>query len=207
VNEAVTTSSDLLSVIGRVDLMISIIGVFSTILLFLLGYLVWRNYEAKNKFDNEVREITEIRKNLEKFYSSMYELIKQFSQILNTFEKSLSKSADNAKLLKQVAEEVEKSAKETKAPAPQIKSIANAQKAIGESFNQLQTYAGTATAIREAMQPNIDALERYYAEIASKMSQIPTTAMGEKMKEVDKITRNVAEMVVSGKTKNKKKKK
>ena len=29
-------------------------------------------------------------------------------------------------------------------------------------------------------------------------------AVGEKMKEVDKITRKVAEMVVSGKTKNKK---
>lgn len=185
------SSSDLLSVIGRIDLMVNVIGVFSTILLFLLGYLVWKNYEAKNKFDKEVQEVIKIRRNLEEFYSSMFELVKQFDSVLNTFEKSLSKSADNAKLLKQVADEVEKIAKEAKAPAPLVKSIADAQKAIGESFNQLNTYAGAATIIREAMQPNIDTLTKFYDEIALKMSQIPQNAINTKLEEANKNLRKL----------------
>lgn len=206
------SSSDLLSVIGRIDLMISIIGAFSTILLIILGYLLWKNNEAKTKFENEVSAIGDIRKNLESFYSSMYTLIKQFNGILDTYEKSLAEAAKNAKFLKEVAGDVKSIAEKAKAPAPHIQSIAAAQKAIEENYDRLQTFAETASDIRQTMQPSIDAMEKYYSDIVSRISQIPQSAINAKINELNEALEKSTTMPTTSKknqksTKKKKKKK
>jgi len=163
-------SADLFSVIGRIDLMINLITLASTVLFFIIGYLVWTNKQAKDKFDKEVQAISDIRKKLEGFHSSILSMFKKFSVILDAYDKSLAKAARSIKLLKEAAGEIEESAKKAKAPVPLVQNVVAAQKALSNSFKELQTFAGTATAIRESMRPTIEEFNKYYSDFATNLT-------------------------------------